>query len=147
MLFVAFHIFSLSSIFFSLINICLIMFLLGFIMPGTLHFLDSSDCFLLHVREVFSYNFLKYFLRPFPFLFFFWDLYNANDGAFNIVPEISETVLISFLFYFSLFCYVTVISITVSFSSLLHSSASVILLLILSSLFFILVIMLFIFVL
>ena len=29
------------------------------------------------------------------FLFvFFWDLYDLNVGAFNIVPEVSEVVLI-----------------------------------------------------
>ena len=63
-------------------------------------FLDLSECFLSHVREVFGYNIFKYVLRPFLFLFSFWDPYNANVGVFNVVPEVSETVLISFLFFF-----------------------------------------------
>ena len=38
------------------------------------------------------------FVRPFPFLLFFWDPYNANIGAIN-VSVVSETVLISFHFF------------------------------------------------
>ena len=34
------------------------------------------------------------------FVFFFWDSYDLNVGAFNIVPEVSETVLISFNSFF-----------------------------------------------
>ena len=62
----------------------------------SLGFLDLTDYFLSHVREVFDYNLFKYFLRPFLFLFFFWDPYSFNVGAFNVVPEVSETVLNSF---------------------------------------------------
>ena len=58
-----------------------------------------------HVREVFNYNLFKYILRPFLLLFFSWDPYNSNVGAFNIVPEVSETVLSSFhSFFFILLC-------------------------------------------
>ena len=41
----------------------------------------------------------------FLFVFFFWDTYDSNAGAFNIVPEVSEVVLISFntFFIFPLF--------------------------------------------
>ena len=40
---------------------------------------------------------------PLPSPFFFWDPYNSNVGAFNIVPEVSETILSSFhSFYFIL---------------------------------------------
>ena len=63
---VAFNI--LSLIFFSLIIMCLGVCLLGFILPGTLCFLDLIDSFLSHVREVFSYYLFKYFLRSFLFL-------------------------------------------------------------------------------
>ena len=63
--FVAFNILSLSLIFVSLITVCLSMFLLGFILPGTLCFLYLVDYFLSHVREVFSYYLFKYFLRSF----------------------------------------------------------------------------------
>ena len=68
----------------SLIIMCLAVFLLGFILLGTLYFLDLCDYFLFHVREVFSY-----YLRPFLSLFSFWDSYNANVGAFDVVPEVS----------------------------------------------------------
>ena len=36
----------------------------------------------------------------FLFVFFFWDSYDLNVGAFNIVPEVSEVVLISFNSFF-----------------------------------------------
>ena len=32
----------------------------------------------------------------FLFVFFFWDSYDSNVGVFNIVPEVSKVVLISF---------------------------------------------------
>ena len=57
--------FSFSLIFVNLITMCLGMFLLGFILPGTLHFLDLGGYFLSHVREVFDYNLFKYFLGSF----------------------------------------------------------------------------------
>ena len=67
----------------------------------SLHLLDLIDYFLYHVRDIFDYNLFKYFLRPFLFLFFFWKPYNSNAGVFNVVPDVSETVLISFhLFIF-----------------------------------------------
>ena len=66
----------------------------------SLRFLDLINYFLSHIREVFNYNLFKYFLRPFLFLFFFWDPYNSN-----VVPEVSETVLNSFhSFFFILLC-------------------------------------------
>ena len=64
---VAFNIFSLSLIFVSLITMCLSVFLLGFILPETLCFLDLVDYFLSHVREFFSYHLFKYFIRNFLF--------------------------------------------------------------------------------
>ena len=80
------------------------MFLLWFMLYKTLCFLDFGDYFLSHVREFFDYDLFKYFLRPFP-LFFFWDPYNLNVGAFNVVSEVSKTALISFhSFFFILFC-------------------------------------------
>ena len=65
----------------------------------SLCFLDLSVSFL---REVFGYHLFKYFLRPFLSLISFWDPYDANVGAFNVVPDVSETVLISFFFLFSI---------------------------------------------
>ena len=70
----------------------------------SLCFLDLIDYFLSHIREVFNYNLFKYSLRHFLFLFLFGDPYNLNVGVFNVVPEVSETVLNSFnsLFFFLL---------------------------------------------
>ena len=68
-------------IFVSLINKYLGIFLLGFILYGTLGFLDLDGYFLPHFREVFDYNLLEYFLMPFLLVFFFWDTYDLNVGA------------------------------------------------------------------
>jgi len=90
-----------------------------------LDFLDLGDYFLPHFKEVFDY-YLKYFLMVFLFVFFFWDSYDWNVGAFNIVLVVSEIVLISFnsFFFFplSLIYFYHFI-----FYSLILSSASVIL--------------------
>ena len=64
--------------------------------------MDLGDYFLPHFRQVFNYYVLKYFLMVFLFVFFFWDSYDSNVGAFNIVPEVSEVVLISFLYLLSI---------------------------------------------
>ena len=66
----------------------------------SLCFLDLGDYFLPHFREVFNYYLLKDFLMVFLFVFFFWDSYDSDVGAFNIVPEVSEIVLISFNSFF-----------------------------------------------
>ena len=92
----AFNILSLCLVFVSLISMYLGVFLLGFILYGTLCLLDLIDYFLFHVGEIFNYNLFKNVLIPFLFLFFFWDPYNSNVGAFDIVPEVSETILSSF---------------------------------------------------
>ena len=81
--------FYLPLIFLSLTTMCLSVFLIGFILPGTLCFLDLVDYFLSHVREVFSYYLFKYFLRSLITLFSFWHSYNVNVGTFNVVPEVS----------------------------------------------------------
>ena len=93
----------------------------------SLGFLDLGDYFLPHFREVFNYYLLNYFLMVFLFVFFFWDSYDSNVGAFNIVPQVSEVVLISF---YSFFLSVSFISTILSSTSLILSSASVILLLV-----------------
>ena len=87
------------------------------------------------IREAFNYYLLKYFLMTFLFLFF-WDSYDSNVGTFNIVPEVSEVVLISFNYFF-LFSSVSFISTILSSISLILSSASVILLLVPSRMFLI----------
>ena len=70
----------------------------------SLGFLDLGGYFLPHFGEVFNYYLLKYFLMDFLSCLLFWDSYDSNVGAFNIVPEVSEVVLISFnaFFLFSL---------------------------------------------
>ena len=93
----------------------------------SLGFLDLGDYLLPHFREVFNYYILKDFLMVFLFAFFFCDSYDSNIGAFNIVPEVSEVVLISFN-SFLFFLYVSFISTILSSTSLILSSASVILL-------------------
>ena len=100
----AFNILSLCLIFVSLISMCLDVFLLGFILYGTLCLLDLIDYFLFDVGEIFNYNLFKNFFRPFNFLFFFWDPYDSNFGVFDMVPEVTETVLSSsfFLLYSAL---------------------------------------------
>jgi len=56
-----------------------------------------------------------------PFLLaFFWYPYDLSVGAFNIVPDVSEVVLISFK---SFFLYASFISTILSFTSLILSSA------------------------
>ena len=70
---VAFNILSLCLVFVSLISMSLAVFLLGFILYGTLHLLNLIDYFLFHVGEIFNYNLFKNFLIPFLFLFVFWD--------------------------------------------------------------------------
>ena len=62
----------------------------------TLNGTKLGDYFLAHFREVFNYYLLKYFLMVFLFVFLFWDSYDSNAGAFNIVPEVSKIVFISF---------------------------------------------------
>ena len=86
----------------------------------SLGFLDLGDYFLPHFREVFNYYLLK-FLMVFLFVFFFWDFYDSNVGAFNIVPEVSEVVLMSFN---SFFLSVSFISTILSFTSLILFSVS-----------------------
>ena len=103
----AFNICSLCLIFVNLINMCLGCFALGLSCLGPYGFLGLGCYFLLHFREVFNYYLLKCFLMAFLFVFFFSDSYYLNVGAFDIVPEVSEEVLISFNSFFL-------------FSSLLH---------------------------
>ena len=99
----------------------------------------DSLCLLDLIGEIFNYNLFKKFLIPFLFLLFFWDPYNSNIGAFDIVPEVPEALFTIFI----LFCSSEVTSIILSYSSLIHSSASDILLLIPSRVFLISVMVLF----
>ena len=127
-------------IFANLINVS--WSILSWVYPvwDSLGFLYLGDDFLPHLRQVFHYYLLKYFLMAFLFVFF-WDSYDSNIGTFNIVPEVSEVVLISF---YSFFLSSSFISTILSSTSLILSSASVILLLAPSRVLLILVIALFI---
>ena len=80
------------------------------------------ECLLSQVREVFRYYVFKYVL-PLSLSLLLWGPYNANVSTTGIVPEITEPVLIYFLFLFSG-------SITLFLSSLTHCSVSFSLLLI-----------------
>ena len=102
--------------------------------------LGLIDYFLFHVGEIFNYNFFKNFFIPFFSLLHLGPL--QFECAFDIVPEVPETILSSFQsFYFILhfrsYFYHFVFQLTDSFFS------SDILLLIPSRVFLISVIVLF----
>ena len=100
---------------------CLGVFCLGFILFGTLGFLDLGGYFLPHFRDVFNYYLLKYFLMAFLFVFFFWDSYDLNVGVLTLSQRslrLSSFLLILFSFFLS-----------ASFISTILSSTSFILLL------------------
>ena len=101
----------------------------------SLGFLDLHDYFLPQFREVFNY-YLQYFLMVFLFVFF-WDSYDSNVGAFNIVTEVSDVVLISFNSFFFFLPSDSFISTILSSTSLILSSASVSLLFVPSRVFLI----------
>ena len=61
----AFNICSLCLIFVNLINMCLEVFCFGFILFGTMGFLDLGDYFLPYFGEVSNYYLLKCFLMAF----------------------------------------------------------------------------------
>ena len=103
----AFNICSLCLIFVNLINMCLGVFCLGFILFGTLWVSRTWMIIYFPILGKFSTIISSSFLMVFLSVFFFWDSYDSNVGAFNIVPEVSEIVLISFNSFFL-------------FSSLLH---------------------------
>ena len=135
---VAFNILSLSLIFANLITTCLssVCSSLGLSCLGLNVLLDLVDYFLSHVREFFSYYLFKYFLRCFFSLFYFWDPYKVNVGVFDVVPEVSEFVFVSFnSFFYIIFC--AVISTSLSSGLFICASALVILLWIPSSVLFI----------
>ena len=83
---------------------------------------------------------LNIFLGTFAILF--WYPYNTNVSTFNVVLEVSYSVLISF-HYFLKFCLMAMIYTFLPSSLLTYSSASFVLLLILYGVFFISVILLF----
>ena len=114
----------------------------AYLVWDSLGFLDLGGYFLSHVREVFNYNLLKYFLIPFLFLFFSGT--PISRTLVHLILYQRSLRLSSFLFIlFTLFCSSEVISTILFSSSLIHSSASDILLLIPSRVFLISVTVLF----
>ena len=95
----AFTILCLCLVFVRLNRMCLGLFLLGFILYGTLCPLDLIDYFVFLVGKIFNYNLFQTFVILFLFLFFFWDPYNSNVGELDTVSEVSETVLSCFHFF------------------------------------------------
>ena len=99
----AFHICSLCLIFINFINMCLWVFWPWvYLVWDSLGFLDLGGYFLLHFRKVFDYYILNYFLMPFLFVVFFWDTYDLNVGAFNIVFLFSSLLYLFPQFYLPL---------------------------------------------
>ena len=122
---VALNVFSLSLISVSSINMCLSMFLLGFILYGILCKPWTWVSFSFPKLGTFlSIYLFKYFLRPFLSSSSSGTSYNANAAAFNAVPEVSVTILIS-TFLFILFCssdfYHSVFQLTYLFFGLIYS--------------------------
>ena len=101
----AFNICSLCLIFVNLINMCLVVFRLGLILFGTLWV--SWTWVVISFPTLGKFSAIissSIFLMVFLFVFFFWDSYDSNVVASNIVLEVSEIVLISFnlfSFFFS----------------------------------------------
>ena len=100
----AFNICSFCLIFISLINMCLGVFHIVFILFETLGFLDLGGYFFPHFRDVFNYYLINYFLMPFLFVFF-WGSCDLDVGVFNIIAEFSKVAqfLLILFFLFSLF--------------------------------------------
>ena len=101
----AFNTFSLCLIFVNLINMCLGVFYLGFILFGTLwvSWTWAAISFLI-LGKVLTIISSGIFSRP--FFLSSSGTHDLNVGEFNIVPEVPEVVFISSLFFL--------------FSSLLH---------------------------
>ena len=126
---VAFNIFSLYLIFDSLINMCLGVFLLGFILYGTLcaswTWLTISFPILRKFSTIISSNiFQSLFFSSSSGTPIIWMLVHLLLSQRSLRPSSILFILIS------LFCSVVVISTILSSRSLICSSASVIVLLI-----------------
>ena len=104
----AFNICSLCLIFVNLINICLGVFHLGFILFGTLWLSWSWVAISFPILGKFlAIISLSIFSWPFFLSSSFGTSYDLNVGAFHIVPEVPEVVLISFdSFVFFPLCFI-----------------------------------------
>ena len=93
----------------------------------SLFFLQLGYYFFSYIREVFDYNLFKYFFQALFFSLLLLEPLNVNLGAFNIVPEVSETVLIYFHSFFFILLHdsdfhYSVFQITYSFLCLSYSA-------------------------
>ena len=68
---------------------CLGVFLLGFILPGTLHFLDMVDHIFPMLGKFSAITSSNIFSGPFSLSSPAGTPYNVNVGAFNVVLEVS----------------------------------------------------------
>ena len=139
----AFNILSLCLVFVHWISMCLGVFLLGFVLYGTLcaswTLLNISFSMLGKFSTIISSKFFSY-------TFFFSSTYGTPIIQMLVCLILSQRSLrLSLVLFilFTLFCSSEVISTILSSSSLIHSSASDILLLIPSRVFLISVIVLF----
>ena len=78
----------LSLIFVCLITVCLSVFLLGFILPGTVCTSWTWEALSFPMLGKFS-TIISSNTFLCSFSLSFWDPYNVNVGAFNVVPEVS----------------------------------------------------------
>ena len=103
---VAFNICSLCLILVNLINICLRVFHLGFILFCTLWVSWTWVTISFHILRKFSTIISSsIFFISFLFLVFFWDPYYSNVTVFDIVPEVSETILSCFHPFDFILCF------------------------------------------
>ena len=100
----------------------------------SLGFLDLCD-FSFPILGKF-FNYYQVFSHGLSFCLLLLGPYDSNVGAFHIVPEVSEVVLISFNSFFLSASFIYTI---LSSTSLILSSASIILLLVPSQVFFYLI--------
>ena len=100
-----FIMYYLCLIFVNLINMCLGVFHLGFILFWTLWVSWTLVIISFPILGKFS-TIISLSIFSWP-VFFFWDSYDSNVGAFHIVPEVPEVVLISFnsFFFFPLWFF------------------------------------------
>jgi len=127
--------FNICSLCFWSLLICVLgCFSLGLSCLGLSAFLELGDYFLPHLREVFNYYLLKYFLMVFLFLLFFGTPMIRLLGVLTLSQKslrLSSFLLILFSFFLSDWF----ISAIQSYTSLILSSASAVLLLVPSRVF------------
>ena len=96
----AFNICSLCLIFVNLINMCLGVLCLGFILFETLWVSQNWMIISFPILGKFSTVTSSSIFSWSSFCLLLWDSYDSNVGGFNIIPEVSEIVLISFNYFF-----------------------------------------------